>query len=144
MNLIFELDYLSISNWIFIAWVACKNPVQNRQKIKFKHQFQKSISWPRDFKNQVKGKFYEIQILLTKIVKKVRSFLKSEFQLQGLMISSWDSFPNLAFTNSDFFFHFFFAMFLASSIEIDGYFGISYIYDFQILVHFKDIKTSSR
>ena len=35
MKLIFELDILSISNLIFTAYVACKNQVQNRQKIKF-------------------------------------------------------------------------------------------------------------
>ena len=53
LNLIFELDFLSISNLIFTACVACKNPVRNRQKIKFKNQVQKSFSWNRDFKNQV-------------------------------------------------------------------------------------------
>ena len=34
-----ELDFQSISNLIFTACVPCKNPVQNRQKIKFKNQF---------------------------------------------------------------------------------------------------------
>ena len=54
-NLILELDFLSISNLVFTACVACKNPVQNRQKIKLKNQFREiEIS-----KNQVqidKGK----------------------------------------------------------------------------------------
>jgi hypothetical protein len=36
---IFELDFLSISNLIFTACVACKNLVQNIQKIKFRNQF---------------------------------------------------------------------------------------------------------
>ena len=40
MNLIFELDFLLISNLIFTACVACKNPVRNRQKIKLKNQVQ--------------------------------------------------------------------------------------------------------
>ena len=35
--------YLSISNWIFTACVACKVQVRNRKKIKFiQHDFQKS------------------------------------------------------------------------------------------------------
>ena len=33
------LDFLSILDLIFIACVACKNQVQNWQKIKFKNQF---------------------------------------------------------------------------------------------------------
>ena len=37
-NLILELDFLSISNLVFTACVACKNPVQNRQKIMFQNQ----------------------------------------------------------------------------------------------------------
>jgi hypothetical protein len=41
--LTFELDFLSISNLIFTACVACKIPVRNtRQKIKLKNQVQKS------------------------------------------------------------------------------------------------------
>ena len=44
LNLIFELDFLSISNLISTACVACKNQVQNRQKIKFKNQVQNSSS----------------------------------------------------------------------------------------------------
>ena len=47
------LYFLSISNLIFTACVACKNQVWNRQKIKFKNQVQKSILWTRYFKNQV-------------------------------------------------------------------------------------------
>jgi hypothetical protein len=39
LNLIFEFDFLSISNLFFTACVACKNQVQNRQKIKLKNQF---------------------------------------------------------------------------------------------------------
>ena len=39
-KLIFELDFLCISNLIFTACVACKNQVPNRQKIKFKNQVQ--------------------------------------------------------------------------------------------------------
>ena len=42
---------MSISNFIFTACVACKNPVWNRQKLK--NQVKKSISWTRDFKNQI-------------------------------------------------------------------------------------------
>ena len=53
MNLIFELDFLSISNWIFAGYTGSKNQVWNRQKINFKNQVQKSIFWTRDFKNQV-------------------------------------------------------------------------------------------
>ena len=40
----FQLDFLSISNLIFPACVAFKNPVRNRQKIKFKNLVQKSSS----------------------------------------------------------------------------------------------------
>ena len=39
LNLIYELDFLSTSNLIFTACVACKNSVRNRQK----NQVQKSI-----------------------------------------------------------------------------------------------------
>ena len=38
-NLIFYLNFLSISNLIFTACVACKNSVKNKQKIKFKIKF---------------------------------------------------------------------------------------------------------
>ena len=38
LELNFELAFLSISNLIFTASVACKNQVANRQKIKFKNQ----------------------------------------------------------------------------------------------------------
>ena len=38
-NFIFELHFLSISNLIFTACVACKNSVRKRQKIKCKNQF---------------------------------------------------------------------------------------------------------
>ena len=48
-KLIFELDFLFISNLIFTVCVACKNQVQNRQKMKFKNQVQKSFLWNRDF-----------------------------------------------------------------------------------------------
>ena len=41
MKLIFELDFLSISNLIFTACVACKNPLRNRQKIKLNNQVRK-------------------------------------------------------------------------------------------------------
>ena len=60
------LDLISSSrNWflnlIITACVACKNPIQNRQKIKYKYQVQKSISWTRDFKDQVQiDRRYEI------------------------------------------------------------------------------------
>ena len=52
-KLIFELDFCLFQTWIFTACVACKNQVQNRQKIKSKNQVQKSILWNRDLKNQV-------------------------------------------------------------------------------------------
>ena len=39
MKLIFLLGFLSISNLIFTACVACKNQVRNRRKIKFKNKF---------------------------------------------------------------------------------------------------------
>ena len=46
-----EIDFwtwfLSISNLMFTACVACKNEVP---KMKFKNQVQKSISWNTDFK----------------------------------------------------------------------------------------------
>ena len=37
--MIFELDFLSISNLIFAGYTGSKNQVWNRQKIKFKNQF---------------------------------------------------------------------------------------------------------
>ena len=46
LELNFELAFLSISNLIFTASVACKNQVANRQK----NQVQKSIWWNRDLK----------------------------------------------------------------------------------------------
>ena len=39
LNLIFELDFLLVSNFIFTACLPCKNPVWNRQNIYFKNQF---------------------------------------------------------------------------------------------------------
>ena len=39
LNLMFELDFLFISNWIFAGCTGSKNQVWNRQKIKFKNQF---------------------------------------------------------------------------------------------------------
>ena len=48
MKLIFELDFLSISNLSFTACVACKNQVPNRQKNQAqidRGQFQ--IHWPK-------------------------------------------------------------------------------------------------
>ena len=39
LNLIFELDFLSILNLIFAGYTGSKNQVWNRQKIKFKNQF---------------------------------------------------------------------------------------------------------
>ena len=38
LNLIFELDFFSISNWIFTGYTGSKNQVWNRQKINFKNQ----------------------------------------------------------------------------------------------------------
>ena len=38
-SVFYEIDFLSILNLVFTACVACKNQVQNRQKIKFKNQF---------------------------------------------------------------------------------------------------------
>ena len=34
-----KIDFLTISNLIFTACVACNNQIQNRQKIKFKNHF---------------------------------------------------------------------------------------------------------
>ena len=39
MKLIFELDFLSISNLIFAGYTGSKSQVSNRQKIKLKNQF---------------------------------------------------------------------------------------------------------
>ena len=41
--MVFLLDFLSISNWIFTSCVACKNSVRNRQRVELKDQVQKSI-----------------------------------------------------------------------------------------------------
>ena len=106
MTLIFEHDFLSTSNLIFIASVACKYPVQNSQKIKFRNKVQKSISWTTDFKNQVQGKFSELQILLTKIVKKTSSFFKVRISIQGTcgLLMRW--FPESCFCEFQFFYSF--------------------------------------
>ena len=50
LNLIFELDFLSISNLIFAGYTGSKNQVGNRQKIELKNQVKKSLLWNRDFK----------------------------------------------------------------------------------------------
>ena len=65
MNLIFELDFLFISNLIFTACVACKNPVRNRQKIKFKNQVQST-----------RGKF-PCQFVLRQKEKRIESTIAS-------------------------------------------------------------------
>ena len=43
-SLVYELDFLSISNWIFAGYTGSKNKFEIDKK---------SISWTRDFKNQV-------------------------------------------------------------------------------------------
>ena len=53
LNLIFKLDFLSISNLIFTACLGCKNPVQNLQKIQLKNHVQKSHLQTRYFKSKV-------------------------------------------------------------------------------------------
>ena len=63
LNLIFEIDFLSISNLIFTACVACTNPVRNRQKIKFKNQVQKLISWTRDLRIKSRRKFFYVKLV---------------------------------------------------------------------------------
>ena len=55
--MIFEVnvwtDFLPISNLIFAGYTDSKNQSCYRQKIKLKNQIQISISWIRDFKNQM-------------------------------------------------------------------------------------------
>ena len=50
LNLIFELDFLSVSKLIFSGYTGSKNQVWYRQKIELKNQVKKSILRNRDFK----------------------------------------------------------------------------------------------
>ena len=55
LHLIFEISSSQnwFLNWIFAGYTGSKNQVWNRQKIKLKIKLKKSISWTRDFENQV-------------------------------------------------------------------------------------------